>query len=157
MKPTRQSRIVERKSPESDGLPNQNRRFFVVVLTLSLLSVTTFWLLERPLHEYYCQHEYIPSMGAVLGFRAGPIPVSGDWEGPLGLVSVDEAGPMYAAGFRVGDIPLEYHGGMMAFCGALQYAESGGDARIVVTTSDEWPAAGLKSRELLVPSPPKIK
>jgi hypothetical protein len=132
-----------------------NRVLVVLIATILGLCVIAFWLLECPVAEYRCEHEYLPSLSADLGFRTGRIPVRDYPEEPLGIVQVDQSGPMYAAGFRAGDIPLDHHGGMMAFCGAFQGAALGEETRIVVTTAEYWPAPEPLSRELTVPTPPK--
>jgi hypothetical protein len=127
------------------------RVFFLMVLTIVCLGVVAFWLLEDPLAEYQCELEYLPARGADLGFRTGRIPVRDYAEGPVGIVHIDPRGPMYAAGFRVGDIPLAHHGGMMEFCGALIGAAHGREERIYVTTADHWPTTEPQPRELLIP------
>jgi hypothetical protein len=106
--------------------------------------------------EFECEREYLPSIGQAFGFRIGRITVAGYGEGPLGFVEIDERGPMYAAGFRAGDIPLAGVdvAGMMEFCGLLRGA-SDQEARIVVTTSEHWPVPEPQRRELVVPRPPK--
>lgn len=131
------------------------RVFLVMMVTIAFLGAVVFWLLEGPIAEYQCEHEYLPSLGADLGFRTGRIPVRDYPEGPLGIVQIDPRGPMYAAGFRAGDIPSDFHGGTMAFCGAFRGAALGQDERIVVTTAEYWPALEPQRRELVVPRPPK--
>jgi hypothetical protein len=138
-----------------EAMSRQLRRVFIVmVVTIVCLGVVAFWLLEGPIAEYQCEHKHLPSFGPNLGFRTGRIPVRDYSEGPLGIVQIDPRGPMYAAGFRVGDIPLDHHGGMMAFCGALIGAAHGREERILVTTADYWPGAEPRPRELLIPRRP---
>jgi hypothetical protein len=142
------------KMPEA--LSRQLGRVFVVmIVTILCLGVIVFWVVEGPMVEHHCEHEYLPALGAALGFRTGRIPVRDYPEGPLGIIQVDPHGPMYATGFRTGDIPLDHHGGMMAFCGAFQGAAFGQDARIVVTTVEYWPGSEPTPRELVVPKPPE--
>jgi hypothetical protein len=130
------------------------RVFVVTVLTIGCLGVVVFWLLKGPIAEYRCEHEYLPSFGADLGLRIGAVPVPNDPERPVGIGQIDSHGPMYAAGFRSGDIPLAHHGGMMDLCGALLSAGQGAEARVMVTTAEYWPAPEPKPRELVVPIPP---
>jgi hypothetical protein len=139
-------------------MSRQPRRVFLLLAaTFVCLSIVVVWLLEGPFAEYRCEHQYLPSVGADLGFRPGRIPVR-DWpEGPVGIIEIDPDGPMYAAGFRAGDIPLDHHGGMMAFCGALQSAALGQGAQIVMTTSAFWPGPEPRRRELTVPTSPSPK
>ena len=145
--------------PLSEQLSSVLRRVFLLMILIGgCLAVVLFWLLERPLSDFQCEHEYLPSIAADLGLQIGKIPVR-DWpEGLPGFVKVDPRGPMYGAGFRAGDIPMGRHeSGMVAFCGALDWADRGLDSRIFVTTAEHWPATEPQARQLAVPKPPKRK
>ena len=141
-----------------EAMCRQLRRVFLaIVVTIACLGVVVIWLLDGPIAEYRCEHETIPSLGADLGFRSGKIPVRNWQEGLLGIVQIDPLGPMYAAGFRAGDIPLAHHGGMMAFCGALIGANHGREERLYVTTADYWPSTEPRPRELLIPKRSNVR
>jgi len=47
-------------------------------------------------------------------------------------------GRLEAAGVRPGDIPIETHGGLWAFCGALLKSQSGDTGEFHVITASEW-------------------
>ena len=134
------------------------RVFLVMFLNGGCLAVVVVGLLHEPIADYYCEQEYLPSIGSQLGFKIGRIPVR-DWpEGVLAFIQIDDRGPMQRAGFRAGDIPMGVHeGGMVTFCGALERAARGWDARIFVTTSVHWPGTEPQPRELVVPKPPTRK
>ena len=67
-----------------------------------------------------------------------------------GLVSVDPNGPLSAAGFRPGDVPVAYHGGAEEFAWALRRAECGKATTIAVVQASAW--AEQQLRRLTVPA-----
>ena len=133
------------------------RVFLLVTLTLACLAATVLWLLHDPYRQFECEQEYLPSVGRALGFRIGEIVVPRYPQVKLlGFVEVDERGPMYAAGFRKGDIPI----GGVDVSGTTRLCDILGSnidwySRIVVTTSAHWPGPEPNQRELVVPKPPK--
>jgi len=91
------------------------------------------WWLHR------CVDSYIPSVQDRLGFKLGllSLPDSGDKR--FGLAEVIPKGPMATAGFRSGDIPVAYHGGMNDFCGALEStSDPEGYTRVDVVNVADW-------------------
>jgi hypothetical protein len=133
------------------------RVFFLLALTLTCLAATVFWLLREPYTQFKCEQEYLPSVGRALGFRIGEIVVPRYPQVKLlGFVEVDERGPMYAAGFREGDIPIGGVdvSGTTRLCDILR-SNIEWYSRIIVTTSAHWPGPEPNQRELLVPKPPK--
>jgi hypothetical protein len=129
-----------------------HRESLYLGMALALIGMLIAWAVFHPaVYHDWCLRHYIPSMQERLGFRAARIPVPGRTRGPLALVEVVPSGPMARAGFRVGDIPVDHHGGETAFCGALQGAEAGGYSKVSVANAADW-AAGVRSRrELTIP------
>jgi hypothetical protein len=122
---------------------------FALVLLLLLLS----WALLHPaVYAYWCEREYIPSVQAKFGFRAARIAVPEATYRPLAVVDVTPNGALSSAGIMPGDIPVEYHGGLEAFCGALQSAEEGTSTQLAVINVRDWAGGYEARRELRVPA-----
>lgn len=130
------------------------REYFFLTLTLLLISLLISWAVFQPaLYHQWCLRYYIPSVQALFGFRAARISVAGLPHEPLALVEVTPGGPFSSAGFRVGDIPVDHHGGETAFCAALQGAQDGGYSDVYVINADDWGKARRSRREIAIPSP----
>jgi hypothetical protein len=60
-------------------------------------------------------------------------------------------GKLALAGAKSGDIPVEYHGGIWAFYGALQKASSGREAHFDVLAHSDWPDWDKRRKIVLLP------
>lgn len=98
----------------------------------------------------------LPPYEDAFGFRGGQITVRdvrGEALELYGLASVDPAGPLGAAGFRSGDVPVAHHGGADAFAWALRRSECGEATTITVVHATAW--AEMQRRQLTVPARPR--
>ena len=100
------------------------------------------------IHANWCIESYIPSFEKRLGFKYAPIPLPGGEGQRPGLVEVTPGGPLGQAGFRAGDIPVAYHGGVAEFCAALEGADDG-YGRIDVVNIADWGSDGPNRRRSL--------
>jgi hypothetical protein len=112
--------------------------------------------LAPSIYFYNCVESYIPSVQERLGFRLGLITPKGEDGQQWALVEVVPSGPLGQAGFRSGDVPVEHHGGVTAFCYALEAAhEVDGYRRIDVVNAADWDTEGPNRRRKL--EIPKVK
>ena len=125
---------------------------FIVVPSAGFMvwaEVYPTWWLHR------CVDSYIPSVQERLGFKLGLLSLPDSAEKRFGLAEVVPKCPMAAAGFRSGDIPVAYHGGMNDFCAALESAtEPDGYTRVDVVNVADWNqeyGAEGRRRELRIP------
>jgi hypothetical protein len=83
----------------------------------------------------------LPEYEVSFGFRGGRLPVGiGDSSDTLyALLEVSPDGRLAHAGARPGDIPIEYHGGLWAFYGALEEARAGREGHFDVVSHSDWP------------------
>jgi hypothetical protein len=129
------------------------KQYLYLTLTFVLMGLLIWWAVFHPaVYHQWCIRYYIPSVQERFGFRVGRISVPGLPYQPLALVEVTAGGPLSWAGFRVGDIPVDHHGGETAFCGALQGAERSGYSNITVINADDWDNERRSRRELTIPS-----
>jgi hypothetical protein len=128
------------------------RHLFVLLFGLTSLAVLVAWAALSPeMYAYYCEQHYIPSVAGKFGFEARRLPVPGYEDELLGVSVVEPGGVFDRAGFRAGDIPVDHHGGLTRLCVALQLAEDGEAARVVVINAAEWATGYRARRELAVP------
>src|SRR5215472_2285654 len=94
------------------------RQYLYLTVTLILTGLLISWGVFHPaLYHRWCIEYYIPRVQDRFGFRAARTVVRGLPYEPLTLVYIAPGGPLARAGFRVGDIPVDHHGGETAFCG----------------------------------------
>jgi hypothetical protein len=128
------------------------RQFLVVCLVLASLAALTAWAVLSPeMYALYCERYYLPSVQGRFGFQAGRVSVPGQEQALLVVTTVQAGGPFEAAGFRVGDIPVDHHGGLTHLCGALQSAEDGETADITVINMRDWGWGYQARRDLHLP------
>jgi len=129
--------------------------FLYVVVTLVLVATLVVSALLHPAaYHQWCLRYYIPSVQDRFGFRAAPVSISGSEQRRLGIVDVTPGGVFSRAGFRPGDIPVDYHGGETAFCSVLQAAEDRAARRyrkIDVINLSQWDVGWEARRELEIP------
>jgi hypothetical protein len=139
------------KDPRSEAIRAAWTRFLILVTGLaSLVLVVAIVLWPWP-YDYFVEHFVLPQYEAEFGFRGGRVAVK-DSDGDFtvyGFVAVTPDGPLGRAGAKAGDIPVEYHGGMRAFYGALQRARLGEEDRFDVLAREEWPERS-KRREIIL-------
>jgi hypothetical protein len=124
--------------PEAGRWPLTLSRTHWLVLVAGLASIVllSFYGFCNPgFIEHDCEHRYLPSVEMRFGFRGGHIAIPGHEYKPYALLEVDPSGPLGRAGFRSGDIPVNQHGGLLDFCGALRSAEEGHEPEIRVINS----------------------
>ena len=110
-----------------------------LVLSLGFVVLLSFYAFCHPgFIEFDCEHRYLPSVEAQFGFRGGHVSLPGHEYEPYALLEVDPHGSLGQAGFRSGDIPVNQHGGLLDFCGALRSAEDGHQSEIRVINSHDY-------------------
>lgn len=122
-----------------------------VLILLIVIPAGAFMVwaeLYPSIHANWCVETYIPSFEGRLGFRYAPIVLPGGEGQRPGLVEVTPGGPLSRAGFRSGDIPVAYHGGVAEFCGALEGAKDG-YGRVDVVNIADWNSDGPNRRRAL--------
>jgi len=122
--------------------------YLVILLIVVPSAAFMVWAeLEPSIYYYNCVESYIPSVQERLGFRLGLVTLQGGQGQRWALIEVTPGGPLGRAGFRTGDIPVEYHGGVTAFCYALKAAdEVDGYRRIDVVNIADWDTDGPNRR-----------
>jgi hypothetical protein len=113
-------------------------QFLLVCAGLLVVGFAAWVVFSPALHLYDCEHRYLPSVEERFGFHAERIAVPGADHQLLGITIVRPGGLFDRAGFRVGDIPVDYHGGLARLCGALKYAEEGGEPEVAVVNVAAW-------------------
>ena len=126
-------------APRRPRLITLGRTQFLLVCVGLLVVGFAAWVVFGPtFHLYDCEHRYLPSVEGKFGFHAERIRVPGVDHPHLGITVVQPGGPFDQAGFRAGDIPVDHHGGLQRLCGALRYAEEGGEPEIAVVNVATW-------------------
>ena len=129
------------------------RTYLVILLIVVPAGGFMVWAELYPsIHANWCIESYIPSFEKRLGFKYAPIALPDGAGLRPGLVEVTPGGPLSRAGFRPGDIPVAYHGGVAELCGALEGADEG-YGRIDVVNIADWNSDGPnRRRQLRIPS-----
>lgn len=125
---------------------------YVVVLAVlaTIFVVATIVLWPLP-YAFAVEHFVLPEYHAAFGFRGGSVPVAGATS--YAIVEVTPGGALHRAGVRSGDMPVEYHGGLWAFYGALQAAAAGQPAEFMVIAKGDWGQWDKRRRIALPPQP----
>ena len=116
--------------------------FWIILAGLMVVSIATVVAVWPLPYVVYCAHSYIPSAQTRWGFTAGRLPLtrpSGDGAF-FAITEVARGGRFDHLGFRSGDVPVDHHGGLIAFCSALRSAAHGEPADVVVVNADAWSA-----------------
>ncbi len=124
-------------------------QFLVICVSLVAMATLIVWALLSPaFYAFYCEHHYLPAVESSFGFHAERIALPGNEYRPLAITALAPGGPFENAGFRVGDIPVDHHGGLNRLCSALRFAESGGEAHITVVNVADRASGRARRREV---------
>lgn len=115
---------------------------------LTVLSVT--YLIQWPLwNDVYARAYALPRMEERWGFRLGALRVQRDGGEYYGIVRLVPQGRLARLGFRLHDIPFDYHGSAcLAFYQALLATERGEATTFSVVNLDDWAAGRQASRTI---------
>ncbi len=119
--------------------------FLVVSLGLVLMSVLYFGVWEFAYPSFWledCEKTFLPSLEGKYGFKGGAVSRPNHNSVDYGFQAIDPTGSFAKAGFRVGDIPVDHHGGFRNFCGAMHLAEGGETAHVTVARAPEYSYEG---------------
>ena len=126
----------------------------VLVLGLASILLLSFYGFVHPGYFVFdCEHRYLPSVEGRFGFRGGRISLPGREYEPYALLEVDPHGPLGQAGFISGDVPVNHHGGLEDFCGALQSADDGHNPEIRVINGHDYDSSARRS--IRIPAMPR--
>jgi membrane-associated protease RseP (regulator of RpoE activity) len=115
-------------------------RAVIVFAGLSIAVVAVLVAIWPMPYDWATENVVLPRYEATFGFRGGRVRTSSDSDSTIyAIVEVVPGGPLALAGVKPGDIPVEYHGGVMAFLGALQQASGGHEGHFEVTSNlESW-------------------
>jgi hypothetical protein len=116
------------------------RRYAVLVAGLGVIVLAAAALIWPWWHLMLVEHVVLPRYEGTFRFRGGRLALgeTSDNRTVYGLVSVVPGGRLARAGARPGDIPVEYHGGVWAFWGALYEASAGRQGHFDVVSRSDW-------------------
>jgi hypothetical protein len=126
-----------------------------LLLALGLFVLLAVWALSTPAaYELMVIEVEIPKHEREYGFRGGWLQLSAD-DGKggqaYGIKSVDAGGRLARLGFLAGDVPIAHHGdGLAWFCHALERAEAGETAELLVLNVQEPPGSARRHRRVTV-------
>ena len=89
---------------------------------LSAVVLTAHFTLSPAYFAHDCEYQYLPSMERRLGFKGARTQAEVCPQCYF-LAEVRPDGILGRAGFVTGDAPIEHHGGLSNFCGAVQRAQ----------------------------------
>jgi hypothetical protein len=128
-------------------------RHFVVSAAILLMLAIVSVIVLSPVDTVSV---VLPAYEQEFGFTGARVTVQ-DHRGEsltlYGLITVDPEGPLGAAGFRAGDVPVAYHGGAEEFAWALRRSKCGEATTVAVVQADAW--AQHQLRRLTVPARPR--
>lgn len=128
-------------------------RYLVLLAGVALvILVVTIAIWPWP-YAFVVEHFILPEYEVQFGFRGGRLPVSiGETNHTIyALVAVAPDGKLARAGARSGDIPVEYHGGLWAFYGALEAARAGREGHFDVVAHSDWGDWDKRRKLVLAP------
>lgn len=139
------------KDRRSEAIRAAWGRYVVLLAGVALVVLVVTIAVWPWLDGFVVEHLILPEYETSFGFRGGRLPVSmGDSTYTIyALVAVVPNGKLARAGAKSGDIPVEHHGGLGAFSGALLEASAGRDGHFDVLAHSDWPDWG-KRRKLVV-------
>jgi S1-C subfamily serine protease len=85
-------------------------------------------------YRFFVQRFVLPGYESEFGFHGGAIRSPGSESSVYGIASVVPGGRLDRAGAKAGDIPVEYHDGMMSFYYALKEAAAGEESTFTVVS-----------------------
>ena len=115
-------------------------QYLASCLTLCLALLLAYCSLESPsVYVQDCRTVFLPSVEREFGFRGREAPVPGRNRSAYTLVEVDPNGVLGRVGFRSGDVPVAYHGGLSEFCSAIRESVAGrASYEVAVRGPAEW-------------------
>lgn len=123
-------------------------RYIVLLAGIALIvPIALFSIWPWP-YAYVVEQFILPQYEEVFGFKGGPLSVGDGGPTIYGIVQVTPGGRLATAGVRPGDIPVEYHGGLWAFYGALRAAEAGRTGEFMVISESDWDNAWRARRPI---------
>jgi membrane-associated protease RseP (regulator of RpoE activity) len=147
------------KDPQSQEIQAAWKRYVVLLAGAGLVFLIATVVVWPWPYALAVEQFMLPQYEAAFGFRGGRLPLStGDSRQTIyGFVAVVPGGRLALAGAKSGDIPVEYHGGIWAFYGALLKASSGSEAAFDVLAHSEWPDWDKRRKIVLTPeqAPPR--
>jgi hypothetical protein len=132
-------------------------RYVVLLAGVGLvLLVVTIAIWPWP-YAFVVERFILPEYESTFGFRGGRLSVgTGDEAFTIyALMVVVPDGKLARAGARAGDIPIEYHGGLWAFYGALEEARAGREGHFDVLAQSDWPDWDKRRKLVLPPEAPR--
>jgi len=131
-------------------------RYLVLLAGVGLvLLVVTIAIWPWP-YAFVVERFILPEYESAFGFRGGRLPIGTGKESftIYALVAVTPDGRLGRAGARAGDIPVEYHGGLWAFYGALEQARDGHEGHFDVLAHSDWGDWDKRRRVVVPPETP---
>jgi hypothetical protein len=140
------------KDPRSKAIRAAWARYVVLLAGVGLVVLVVTIVIWPWSYALMVERFVLPQYETTFGFRGGRLPVSmgGTNYTIYALVAVSPDGKLARAGARPGDIPVEYHAGLLAFYGALEEATAGREGRFDVLAHSDWPDWGMR-RKLVIP------
>ena len=138
--------------PRSAAIRAAWGRYIVLLAGVGLVVlVITIAIWPWP-YAFVVERFIMPEYETRFGFRGGRLPVrTGETTHTIyALVAVSPDGKLARAGAKPGDIPVEYHGGLWAFYGALEGATAGREGHFDVIAHSDWPDWSNR-RKLVIP------
>lgn len=141
------------KDPQSEAIRAAWVRYVVLLAGVGMVFIIVTFVLWPWPYALAVEHLMLPEYETAFGFRGGRLSVSvGESSATIyALVSVVPGGRLARAGARSGDIPVEYHGGLWAFYGALQEASAGREGHFDVLAHSDWPDRDKRRKIVIAP------
>ena len=127
-------------------------RFGLVLTGLVLVVVIILFTIWPWPYAFVVRRFLLPGYESEFGFHGGAIRPPGADSSAYGIASVVPGGRLDRAGVKAGDIPVEYHDGMMSFYYALKAAAAGEESTFTVVSDwRDYPDRELRRRITLAP------
>ncbi len=126
--------------PRSKAIRAAWGRYVVLLAGVGLVVLVVTIVIWPWPYAFVVERFILPEYEITFGFRGGRLPISmRDTSYTIyALVEVSPDGKLAHAGARPGDIPVEYHGGLWAFYGALSEAQDGREGHFDVVAHSDW-------------------
>ena len=110
-----------------------------VVASLVAMGVCVGIVISPSLYAYVVEYALLPGYESGFGFRGERISLKNIDESytRYAIVEITPGGVLDNAGVGVGDIPIDNHGGMVAFYAALSEASQGSPAEFEVVSRED--------------------
>lgn len=139
------------KDPRAEAVRAAWRRYVVLLSGVALVFLIATVVVWPWPYLLAVEHFMLPQYEATFGFQGGRLRVGDGSQTIYALVAVVPGGRLAVGGANSGDIPVQRHGGLWAFYGALLEASSGREGHFDVLSQSDWHDWDKRRKVVLTP------